>query len=103
MWKAISGHFQIHLTTTHPHTTTVDIHLEYPQLDTVIIHGSTLPTDVPSAPLNPNPFYLKFIRGNIRTCQGCRVSLRASDSLIPDAPNDLCIARAAHTGTTLVP
>ena len=57
------------------------------------------PTDVSSpplnpAPLNPNPFYLKFIRGNIRTCQGCRGSLRAGDSSIPGAPNDLCIARA---------
>ena len=56
------------------------------------------PTDVSSpplnpAPLNPNPFYLKFIRGSIRTCQGCRGSLRAGDSSIPGAPNDLCIAR----------
>ena len=52
------------------------------------------PSDTPSATFNPNPFYLKFIRGNIRTCQGCRGSLRAGDSSIPDAPNDLCIARA---------
>jgi hypothetical protein len=52
------------------------------------------PMETPSAASNPNPFYLKFIRGNIRTCQGCKGSLRASDSSIPDPPNDLCIARA---------
>ena len=59
-------------------------------------YPSMPPTNVssPSTPLNPNPFYLKFICGNIRTCQGCRGSLRASDSSIPDAPNDLCIVRA---------
>ena len=62
------------------------------------------PTEISSAPSNPNPFYLKFIRRNIRTCQGCRDSLRASDSSIPDAPNDcaLHMLKNAHTGTTLV-
>ena len=89
-------HFQTHLTTIHPHTTTVDIHLEVPQLVAVLIHGTT-PIWHPQKFLvlsNLDPFYLKFIRGNIRTCQGCRGSLRASDSSIPDAPNDLCIAHA---------
>ena len=52
------------------------------------------PIEMPSASSNPNPFYLKFILGNIWTCQGCRGSLRASDSSIPAAPDDLCIARA---------
>lgn len=50
------------------------------------------PAPVPSP--NPNPFYLKFISGNIRTCQGCKGSLRAGDSSIPASPNNLCIARA---------
>lgn len=31
---------------------------------------------------NTNPFYVKFIQGNIRMCQGCKSSLRSSDSSI---------------------
>ena len=43
---------------------------------------------------NPNSFYLKFITGNIRICQGCRQSLRTSSGSIPDPPYNLVIARA---------
>ena len=43
---------------------------------------------------NSNPFYLKFISGNIRICQGCRSSLRATDGTIPLPPYNLTIARA---------
>ena len=32
---------------------------------------------------NPNTFYLKFIQGNIRMCQGCRNSLRSVDGKVP--------------------
>lgn len=32
---------------------------------------------------NPNPFYLKVMTGNICTCQGCKVSLRCTDSSFP--------------------
>ena len=55
---------------------------------------STLPTP-PPAP-NVNPFYLKFIKGNIRVCQGCRGSLKTSDGAVPSPspPFDLTIARA---------
>ena len=41
---------------------------------------SMLPTP-PPAP-NVNPFYLKFIKGNIRVCQGCRGSLTLSRAAI---------------------
>ena len=47
-----------------------------------------------SQPVNPNPFYLKFITGNIRVCQGCKGSLRAADFSLPDPPYDLCVAHA---------
>ena len=43
---------------------------------------------------NVNPFYLKLITGNIRTCQGCRSTLRTTDGKIPSPPYDLAIARA---------
>ena len=43
---------------------------------------------------NPNTFYLKFIQGNIRMCQGCRNSLRSVDGKVPPPPFDLTIARA---------
>ncbi len=45
-------------------------------------------------PTNPNPFYLKFVTGNIRTCQGCKGSLRSAESTIPEPPYNICIARA---------
>ena len=48
---------------------------------------------IPVSP-NSNPFYLKFITGNIRICQGCRGSLRSIDGEIPPPPYNLTIARA---------
>ena len=45
-----------------------------------------------TAPSNPNPFYLKFITGNIRICQGCRQSLRTSSGAIPDPPYNFVVA-----------
>lgn len=51
----------------------------------------------PSAPTvvpNVNPFYIRFIEGNIRMCQGCKSFLRRSDGSIPAPPFDLCAARA---------
>ena len=58
-------------------------------------------------PFNYNPFYLKFITGNIRICQGCRKSLRAADGTIPSPPYNIAIARAERrtyrdTGGNLV-
>ena len=47
----------------------------------------------PSLPANPNPFYIKFISGNIRVCQRCKGSLRTAGNSIPILHN-LCIARA---------
>ena len=47
-----------------------------------------------ASPPNTNPFYLKFIFGNIRMCQGCRSTLRTADGQIPLAPYDLTVARA---------
>lgn len=43
---------------------------------------------------NTNPFYVKFLQGNIRMCQGCRSVLRLADGSIPAPPFDLIIARA---------
>ncbi len=47
-----------------------------------------------SAKTCTNPFYFKFIVGNIRICQGCRQSLRSSDNSIPIPHYDLAVARA---------
>ena len=49
------------------------------------------PTSLGSS--SSNPFFLKFIQGNIRVCQGCRGSVRKVDSSIPQAPFDLAVAR----------
>ena len=65
----------------------------------MVIFPHMAPIEMPSASSNPNPFYLKFIRGNRQTYQGCRGSLRASNSLIPAAPDDLCIACAEKRPT----
>ena len=43
---------------------------------------------------NTNPFYVKFIVGNMRVCQGCRGMLKRSDGSVPASPFDLCAARA---------
>lgn len=42
---------------------------------------------------NSNPFFVRFIHGNIRVCQGCRSSLCSVDGNIPKAPFDLAVAR----------
>ncbi len=66
-------------------------------------------SNTPGPEPNLNPFYLKFITGNIRTCQGCRGSLRAADSSIPASPNNLCVARSEkrayrnNSGTLVTP
>ena len=38
-------------------------------------------------------FFVCFISGNIRICQGCRGSLRLLDGSIPHSPNDIVVAR----------
>ena len=43
---------------------------------------------------NTNPFYVKFLQGNIRICQGCRSTVRLSDGNIPAPPFNLVVARA---------
>ena len=43
---------------------------------------------------NVNPFYLKFIAGSIRVCQGCKGGLRMKDNSIPLPPFDVVIGRA---------
>ena len=53
---------------------------------------SATPTSL-STP-NTNPFYIRFIAGNIRICQGCRSILRCADGSVPAPPFDLCVARA---------
>ena len=65
-----------------------------PPLISVPLTPPTPPTPpAPPAP-NVNPFYLKFIKGNIRVCQGCRGSLKTSDGAVPSPPFDLTVARA---------
>jgi hypothetical protein len=44
-------------------------------------------------PVCGNSFFVRFIAGNIRVCQGCRGSLRTSAGLIPPPPMDLAVAR----------
>ena len=43
---------------------------------------------------NTNPFYVRFIAGNMRVCQGCRGNLKRQDGSIPASPFDVCAARA---------
>ena len=62
----------------------------------------------PSAP-NTNPFYVRFISGNIRICQGCRGSLKCANGTIPAPPFNLCCVRAEkrifkdHSGVLRTP
>ena len=60
------------------------------------------------SPPNTNPFYLRFISGNIRTCQGCHSTLRPGGA-IPNPPYNLTVARAERrpyrntSGTVVTP
>ncbi len=54
----------------------------------------TTPGMPPSPTPNINPFYIKFISGNIRVCQGCKGSLRLNDYSVPMPPFDLVVSRA---------
>ena len=45
-------------------------------------------------PPNTNPFYVRFIEGNIRMCQGCKSFLKCANGSLPAPPFDLCCARA---------
>ena len=58
--------------------------------------SATSPAFQPQQSLMPsqgNPFFVRFISGNIRVCQGCRGSLRLPDGSIPGAPSDIAVAR----------
>ena len=61
-------------------------------------HGSTASQNasqrIHSIQPNTNPFYVRFIQGNIRVCQGCRSSLRLQDGSVPAPPFDIVVARA---------
>ena len=50
----------------------------------------------PSEPPNVNPFYVKFITGNIRVCQGCKGSLKTTDNHVPTSPFDMAVAHAEN-------
>ena len=58
--------------------------------------NATTPVSVPSSFVsrnpNVNPFYAKFISGNIRVCQGCKGSLCLADYSVPLPPFDLTIS-----------
>ena len=58
--------------------------------------GNMLRSATPTPPSTPNtnPFYVRFIAGNIRICQGCRSILRCADGSVPAPPFDLCVAHA---------
>ena len=56
--------------------------------------AGTSPNPIPIQQPNSNPFYVRFIQGNIRVCQGCRSTLRLSDNSVPAPPFDLVVARA---------
>ena len=55
--------------------------------------SSLLPQSTGAIP-NQNPFFLKFIAGNVRTCQGCKGTLRMANGKVPSPSYDLTIARA---------
>ena len=61
---------------------------------TVITASQTAPQSTCSIQPNTNPFYVRFIQGNIRMCQGCKSSLHLSDGSIPVPPFDVAVARA---------
>ena len=44
-------------------------------------------------PPNTNPFYMRFIEGNICMCQGCKSFLKCANGSLPAPPFDLCCAR----------
>ena len=52
------------------------------QSQTLTLHPNVAPDNI----TNSNPFFIRFIAGNIQMCQGCR-------SGIPQPPFDLAIAR----------
>ena len=58
--------------------------------------SSNLTYSGPSQPPNVNPFYVKFIAGNIRVCQGCKGSLKTTDNRIPTPPFDIVAARSEN-------
>ena len=70
------------------------------KLSNICSHASNVTSPATSASMTPapsqpnlNPFYVKFIYGNIRMCQGCRSPLRLTDGSIPAPPFDLVMAR----------
>lgn len=72
-------------------------------------HTPTRSLPTAAVPVISNPFYVKFITGNIRMCQGCRTTLRTKEGLTPPPPHDLTIARAERrpyrnaSGTLVTP
>jgi len=51
---------------------------------------------------NTNPFYVKFIAGNMRVCQGCRGNLKHQDGSIPASPFDVQLEQSdIHFGTQM--
>ena len=63
------------------------------QNQTITIHPSYPGPSQSNQSLSTNPFFLRFVQGNIRVCQGCRSSLRTVDGCVPKAPFDLAVAR----------
>lgn len=63
------------------------------QNQTINIHPSFPGPSNSTKAFYPNPFFLRFIQGNIRMCQGCRTSLRTVDGCVPKPPFDLVVAR----------
>lgn len=59
------------------------------QTQTLTLHPNFAQDSIP----NSNPFFIRFITGNIHICQGCRSSLHSINGGIPQPPFDLAIAR----------
>lgn len=57
------------------------------------VSSSVMPPPSPVPP-NTNPFYVRFIEGNIHMCQGCKSSLKCANGSLPAPPFDLCCAGA---------
>lgn len=61
----------------------------------LVSQNQTINIHPPLSHVSPtsNPFFLKFMQGNIRVCQGCKSSLRNLDGSLPLPPFDVVVAR----------
>ena len=116
----VASPLQLHSSATPIHSPSTNVfhsavvgQINLPSVSSQVGHATAVVTSGHAAPCasqpNTNPFYTKFMQGNIRICQGCRNTLRLLDGSIPAPPFDLVIARAERrsfrdkSGTLITP